>query len=268
MIEDKTIVVVSQKEGGIEHPKAEDIYHVGTLATVMKVFSMPDKSKSAIVKGIKRVKLTNITQENPYFKSEIAEMKESHDASEETKNITSDLKNLFANLIDIAPYLSDEQSNILSNIQDPSKFADKAISLLNITTQEKQLILEEMDVAKKVEQVLVIVNKEIQKIELGDKIQADVQDEISKSQKEYFLREQLKAIQKELGEEGSGVEFEELDEKITQMLASSKPVIFDCVVDKTENCYPMILSGKPHNQMLLGKQDEDDKISSEGKVLV
>ena len=212
--DDKTIVVVSQKDGSVEHPKSEDIYHLGTLATVMKVFSMPDKSKSVIVKGIKRVKITKLSQDYPYFKGNVGDLTEVNQVTDDIQHITSNLKNLFANLIDIAPYLSDEQSNIISNIQDPSKFSDKAISLLNISTQEKQLILEELDVSKKIEKVLVIVNKEIQKIELGDKIQADVQDEISKSQKEYYLREQMKAIQKELGEDESNIELNELQEKV------------------------------------------------------
>jgi len=212
--DDKTIVVVSQKDGSVEHPKSEDIYHVGTLATVMKVFSMPDKSKSVIVKGIKRIKIKKVIQDYPYFKANIENLEEDNQITEEVQHITSNLKGLFGSLIDVAPYLSDEQSNIISNIQDPSKFADKAISLLNISTQEKQLILEELDISKKIEQVLVIVNKEIQKIELGDKIQADVQDEISKSQKEYYLREQMKAIKKELGEDESNVELNELQEKV------------------------------------------------------
>ena len=118
--EDKTIVVVSQKEGGIEHPKSNDIYHFGTLATVMKVFSMPDKSKSAIVKGIKRVKITEIHQENPYFTASVEDVVENAEITDEVKSITSNLKNLFANLIEIAPYLSDEQSNIISNISHPT----------------------------------------------------------------------------------------------------------------------------------------------------
>ena len=148
--DDKTIVVVSQKDGSVEHPKSDDIYHVGTLATVMKVFSMPDKSKSVIVKGIKRIKIKKVIQDYPYFKANIENLEEDNQITEDVQHITSNLKNLFANLIDIAPYLSDEQSNIISNIQDPSKFADKAISLLNISTQEKQLILEELDIAKKI----------------------------------------------------------------------------------------------------------------------
>ena len=213
-LEDKTIMVVSQKEGNVEFPKKEDIYHVGTLATVMKVFSMPDNSKSAIVKGIKRVKVTKFLKDSPYFTCYLDEMAEIPCDTEEFKTLSTNLKNLFTKLIEVAPYLSDEQTNVISNVQDPSKFTDKIISLLNIGTKEKQMILEEVDVRKKVEKVLVMVNKEMQKIELGDKIQADVQDEISKSQKEYYLREQMKAIKKELGEDESNIEIKELIEKI------------------------------------------------------
>ena len=148
----------------------------------MKVFSMPDNSKSAIVKGIKRVKVTKFLKETPFFTCELDAISEVPCSTEDFKTLSSNLKNLFTKLIEVAPYLSDEQTNVISNVQDPSKFTDKIISLLNIGTQEKQMILEEVDVQKKVEQVLVMVNKEMQKIELGDKIQADVQDEISKSQ--------------------------------------------------------------------------------------
>ena len=215
-LEDKTIMVVSQKEGNVEFPKKEDIYHVGTLATVMKVFSMPDNSKSAIVKGIKRVKVTKFLKDSPYFTCYLDEMAEIPCDTEEFKTLSTNLKNLFTKLIEVAPYLSDEQTNVISNVQDPSKFTDKIISLLNIGTKEKQMILEEIDVRKKVEKVLVMVNKEMQKIELGDKIQADVQDEISKSQKEYYLREQMKAIKKELGEDEGTVELKDLEDKIKE----------------------------------------------------
>ena len=104
---------------------------------------------------------------------------------------------MFSNLIEVAPYLSDEQSNVLSNLQTPEKIADKAISLMNISTTEKQSILEELNIYKRLERTSVLINHEIQRIELGERIQADVQDEISKTQKEYYLREQMKAIKKE-----------------------------------------------------------------------
>ena len=212
--EDKTIIVVAQKDGSIENPKESDFYQVATLATVMKVFDMPDNSKSAIVKGIKRVKISNYSQKNPYFKADYSEVKEHISDTIELEALCENLKTHFSNLIDIAPYLSEEQSNLLINIKEPSRLADKAISVMNIQTAEKQNILEEYDIKEKVQKALVIINKEVQRLELGDKIQSDVQDEISKSQKEYYLREQMKAIKKELGEDESNLEIKELEDKI------------------------------------------------------
>jgi len=213
-LEDKTIIVVAQKDGKVELPKNDDFYKVGTLATVMKIFDMPDDSKSAIVKGIRRVNIGDYSQSDPFFKASFTEVQEELGDTEEMDSLCANLKSMFSGLIEIAPYLSEEQANLLINIQEPSKIADKAISVMNIQTAEKQKVLEEFNINKKIQSTLVIINKEIQKLELGDKIQSDVQDEISKSQKEYYLREQMKAIKKELGEDESNLEIKELEEKI------------------------------------------------------
>ena len=212
---DKTIVVVAQRDGNIENPKSNDLYQIATLATVMKTFDMPDNSKSAIVKGIKRVKIKNFISHKDYFKCDHDDVSETFPKKDvELQALSGQLKSLFSNLINVAPYLSDEQSNVLVNIQRPDKIADKAISLMNIQTSEKQEVLEDMDVNSRMEKALVLINREIQRIELGERIQADVQDEISKSQKEYYLREQMKAIKKELGEDESNLEIKEIEEKI------------------------------------------------------
>tara|TARA_B100002051_G_scaffold55275_1_gene50908 strand:- start:93 stop:2414 length:2322 start_codon:yes stop_codon:yes gene_type:complete len=213
-LEDKTIIVVAQKDGKVELPKSDDFYNVGTLATVMKIFDMPDDSKSAIVKGIRRVNIGDYSQTDPFFKASFTEVQEELGDTQEMDSLCANLKSMFSGLIEIAPYLSEEQANLLINIQEPSKIADKAISVMNIQTAEKQKVLEEFNINKKIQSTLVIINKEIQKLELGDKIQSDVQDEISKSQKEYYLREQMKAIKKELGEDESNLEVKELEEKI------------------------------------------------------
>ncbi|MAZ60568.1 MAG: endopeptidase La [Candidatus Marinimicrobia bacterium] len=218
----KDIVVVAQKDGNIESPLNNDLYQTGTLATVMKIFDMPDNSKSAIVKGIRRVKLGTVTSDTPYFKATIDELSETLYPFEELNKLCSTLKKLFSNLIDIAPYLSEEQTNILINIKDPSQISDKAISVINIPTKEKQEILEKLDVKDKIKLTIKIINREIQRLELGDKIQADVQGEISKSQKEYYLREQLRAIKKELGDEDSSLELDELKEKIDKIKMSDE----------------------------------------------
>ncbi len=210
----KYIVVVAQKDGSVENPKASDLYEYGTLAMVMKVFDMPDKSRSAIVQGLDRVRVKNFLDPDPYYKGLVEKVRGVITPSAEIEGITVNLQEIFKKLIEIAPYLSEEQFHVLSNIQNPGKLVDKAISLMNISTKEKQDILEELDIKKRLEKCTVLINREIHRIELGEKIQSDVQDEISKSQREYFLREQMKAIQKELGEDTGGVELDELDEKI------------------------------------------------------
>ncbi len=210
----KYIVVVAQKDGAVENPTGDELFEVGTLAMVMKVFDMPDKSKSAIVQGLERVRISTFTQDQPYYKGLVHKITDTVDSDEELEAIATNLQGIFKKLIKVAPYLSEDKSTALSNIQNPSKLADKAVSLMNIATSEKQDVLDEMDIKARLEKATVVVNREIQRIELGEKIQSDVQDEISKSQREYYLREQLKAIQKELGEEGVGVEIEELEGKI------------------------------------------------------
>ena len=215
-IEDKTIIVVAQRDGSVENPKESDFYNVATLATVMKIFDMPDNSKSAIVKGIKRIKINKYSQSDPYFIADYSDINENTSDTDEMEALCENLKTIFSNLIDIAPYLSEEQSNLLINIKEPSRLADKAVSVMNIQTAEKQDLLEEFDIKEKVQKALVLINKEVQRLELGDKIQSDVQDEISKSQKEYYLREQMKAIKKELGEDESNIELKELEEKVNK----------------------------------------------------
>ena len=212
----KYIVVVAQKDGSVENPTGDDLYEYGTLAMVMKVFDMPDKSRSAIVQGLDRVKVSQYLDPDPYYKGLVEKIRDYSSSTVELEGIIINLQEIFKKLIDIAPYLSEEQYHSLSSIQNAGKLADKTISLMNISTNDKQSVLEELDVKKRLEKCTELVNREIHRIELGEKIQSDVQDEISKSQREYFLREQMKAIQKELGEDGGGVELDELDEKIKE----------------------------------------------------
>ncbi len=239
----KYIVVVAQKDGSIENPKGSDLYTYGTLATVMKTFDMPDNSKSAIVQGIERVKIVNYIEHDPYFKGLI--QKTPHaiiESSEELDAGTTNIKNIYSKLIEIAPYLSEEQASALTNIKHPGRIADKAISLMNIPTNEKQEILEELDLKERVDKSTVLINREIQRIELGEKIQSDVQDEISKSQREYFLREQMKAIRKELGEDESSVEINEIEDKIKK---AKMPKEVDKVANKELSRMQKIPSQSP-----------------------
>ncbi len=212
----KMLVVVAQRDGTIEVPTEDDLYRWATLAVVMKIFDMPDNSKSAIVQGIARVNIQEYSTTGPYFRAKVKRVEEAQDNSMEAGALVTNLRQIYHRLIEVVPYLTDEQAGVLSNIQDPGRVADRAISMMNIPNQEKQEILEEMDIKQRLEKSTIIVNREIQRAELGEKIQSEVQDEISKTQREYYLREQMKAIRRELGEDEQTLDQKELEDKIKE----------------------------------------------------
>jgi len=211
----KYIVVVAQEDGSIEDPKPEDLYSYGTLAQVLKVFDMPDNSKSAIVQGISRVKIVKYLQKNPYFTVSINLLEDEKLTDPlEVDALTKNLRQSFEELMKVAPNLTEEHSGMLKNIQKPNRLTDRAISVITISNQEKQEILEELNIKIRIEKALNLISREIQRIKLGEEIQTEVHDEITKTQREYYLREQMKAIKKELGEDESTVESKELEDKI------------------------------------------------------
>ncbi len=210
----KTIVVVAQKEGSVEDPAPEDVYEIGTTATVMKILEMPDGSQSAIVQGGDRIRITRFTQASPYYRAVVDTLEENYEPSLEIDALAANLRSLFKELAKASEYITQEHIGLLSNIQHPARLVDRAISLLQLSNAEKQEILEELNVHKRLERATVIINREIQRQEIGEKIQTEVQEEISKTQREYFLREQMKAIKRELGEDDQTIELKELEEKI------------------------------------------------------
>ena len=216
--DNKYLVVVAQQDGSVEDPKEEDLYSYGTLALVLKTFDMPDNSKSAIVQGVDRVKILKYQKDGPYFIAEVERIPESITSPDvQVEALAKSLKNSFTELIKISPNLNEEHAGMLSNIDRPSRLADRATSLLSVSNSEKQEVLEELDIKKRVENAINLLQKEIQRIKLGEEIQTEVQDEISKTQREYYLREQMKTIQKELGEDSQTVELDELTKKIDEV---------------------------------------------------
>ena len=212
---DKHIVVVAQEDGSIEDPKPENLYAYGTLGVVLKVFDMPDNSKSAIVQGVERVKLLSFGDAEPYYTAVVERIKDNPVSDDlELDALAKNLRDTFTELIQVAPNLTEEHSGMLSNIQNPSRLADRAVSLLTVPNQEKQEVLEELEVKKRVEKTITLLTREIQRIKLGEEIQTEVHDEISKTQREYYLREQMKAIKRELGEDEETVEIKELEDRI------------------------------------------------------
>ncbi len=218
----KHIVVVAQEDGSIEDPRPEDLYSYGTLAVVLKVFDMPDNSKSAIVQGVERVKMLDYVDDDPYFIAKVTRVQDVEESDIKLDALVKNLRNIFSELIHVAPNLTEEHSGMLSNIQKPARLADRAISLLTVSNSEKQDILEELDVKARVEKSIAVLAREIQRIKLGEEIQSEVHDEISKTQREYYLREQMKAIKKELGEDEGSVELNELEAKVKEVKMSEE----------------------------------------------
>ncbi|MBC8214389.1 MAG: endopeptidase La [Candidatus Marinimicrobia bacterium] len=213
----KMIVVIAQKDGSVDNPTESDLYEWGTLAVVMKVFNMPEQQKSALVQGVSRIKIKKLHHTKSYFTSEVIRIDEPKvEANLELDALKANLQQVFEKLVEIAPYLSREQMRQLKNVKHPGKMTDRAVSMMNVSTEEKQGILEQLNIKERLEKAVLIINREIQRIELSEKIQTEVQDEISKSQREYYLREQMKAIRKELGEDEPSMETKEIERKINE----------------------------------------------------
>ena len=223
---DKLIGVVAQRDGSVEHPESSDLYTWGTLAAVLKVFDMPDGSKSAIIQGLQRIKLITYLEEEPYIKAAVQQVGDEEGETDlEIEAMVVNVKAVFQDIVEIAPYLSMEHTSLLSNMDEPSKLVDRAISVLNIRTEEKQGILEEVNLRRRLEEAIIILNKELQRLQLGEKIQTEVQGEINKTQRDYFLREQLKAIKRELGEDDdSTMELKELRDRMEEANLSEEAV--------------------------------------------
>lgn len=210
----KYIGVVAQKQGLVDDPGPEDLYSWGTIAAVLKVIDLPDDSKSVIVQGLQRFRVLEYAQLDPYHKVVIEPMEDIKVEGLQTEAMILNLRNLVQSISEYVPNLTGEHMMMLANIQDPGRLTDTAISLLNLDTPEKEEILERIDVMERLEKATFILNQYLQKLEISSKIQNEVQGEISKSQREYFLREQLKAIRKELGDDQEGVEIAELRERL------------------------------------------------------
>jgi ATP-dependent Lon protease len=219
--ETKVIGLISQQDGRIEEPSYEDLYRFGTAAMILKKFKMPDGSEQLIVQGLYRFEVSEFSKSDPYFEAIVKQKVDelvTQDQDFEVDALSNNIKNIFQKIVDHTPYLTNEHRVMVLNTEDPSKLADVIASQVNFTVTEKEQILEMLDVKERLTRVNYLLNKELQILELGNKIQDKVQGELNKTQRHYYLREQLKAIRKELGEyEDEGTEIEELREKLTKL---------------------------------------------------
>ncbi len=215
--EERTIVVATQLDARVDTPKPADLHGVGTMATVHKVVRMPNQSRFVFTEGVSRVKLVRFVQTDPYLVAEVETLEDVEPAtSPEFEALVRNVVEQFQRIVAESPTLSDELRTIAANIEEPIRLIDfVASSLPFLTTDDKQHLLETPGVVDRLEQLNKLLAKEIEVQQLRAKIQTEVQDQVQQSQRDYYLREQLKAIQKELGEQDEGQrDIEDLRQKI------------------------------------------------------
>src|SRR5690348_4280088 len=209
----RLIGVFTQRDASTEEPQEADLHRVGTLATVHKVLKQPDGTVRLVVQGLHRIRIVEMSQVRPYLVARIAEEPElSPPAGDlETEALARNAINLFRQVVELSPMLPDELAMVLQNVTQPDRLGDLiAATLPTLTTPAKQELLETADVKARLARLVAILTKEAEVLALGSKIQSQVESEVGKSQREYYLREQMKAIQKELG--GGDERTQELDE--------------------------------------------------------
>ncbi len=217
--EDKTIIVIAQREARVDSPQPVDLYPIGTLATVHKVVKMPNQSLFVFAEGLERVSVVEYTQLAPYMKATVDTVADViPEQNAEVEALQRNILTLFQQIVAGSPTLSDELSTVAMNIEEPGRLVDfVASSLPSLSTRDKQDVLETYDVRLRLDKINQHLAKELEVQQLRNKIQSEVQDRVQQTQREYYLREQLKAIQKELGEQDDATrDVEEFKEKIDQ----------------------------------------------------
>jgi ATP-dependent Lon protease len=216
--ERKVIGVATQRDPAIDEPVESDLYRIGTLTHIHKMFKFPDGSLRLVVQGVQRFRVLSVTQYKPFLRAQIELLKDHLRPEQEieVRALAQSAQGLFQRVVELSPTLSDELQALAANIQEPSRLADFiAGSLQSLTTPQKQELLEVLDVRTRLEKVNKILAKDLEVLEVGSRIQSQVKTELQKNQREYYLREQMKAIQKELGEgDDQQREIAELREKI------------------------------------------------------
>ena len=212
---DRMLALLTSRDPEQESPGLEDLYTTGTAAVIHKMIRVPDGTLRVLVQGIRRIRLDEALETDPYLLARFVEVPDVLEESREVEALTRNVQNLFGRIIGLVPYLPEELQLAAANVDDPSALCHLVASTLRIKTEEKQRLLELADVEDRLREVSRILNRELEVFELGSKIQTQVQSEIEKGQREFFLRQQLKAIQDELGEsDPERAEVEELRERL------------------------------------------------------
>ncbi len=217
LLANKMIGIAAIRNKGVTEVKPEDLYEVATAAYILKMLKMPNDSIRLLIQGISRIRVGPFSQREPFLRAQVTTLVEQGEKTTETQALMAGVKGIFQKFVELAPNLPADLAIMAMNIEEPGVLADLIASTLNLSLEDKQAILESLEAKARLEKVNLLLNKELHVLELGSKIQTQVREGIDKSQREYFLREQLKAIQKELGEKDERTaENEELRERIAK----------------------------------------------------
>jgi ATP-dependent Lon protease len=215
---DRSIVMVASRNPELESPGPEDLYTVGVIGAVARMIRVPDGTLRVLIQGGQRVRIDGWLATEPYLVAQISELP---DVVVQTPELTALMRNVqqtFTDIVSEVPYLPEELQIMVANVEDPSALTHLIAGALRLKTEEKQQLLEEVDVSKRLRRLSEILARELEVVAIGSKIQSQVQSELDKGQREYFLRQQLKAIQEELGEADEAVaEANELRDQLTAM---------------------------------------------------
>lgn len=211
------LALVAQKDKDLKAVKQSDLYEYATAAIVLQMLRMPDNSAKMLVQGVNRVRIDEYIQTEPYFKARVTVLEDIIENDMETEALSRNAADQFIRMISMAPSLPEELKIAIVNIDSPSRLADMIASHLNIGIPEKQKVLEAINVKDRLQKVTTFINSEMEVLEMATKIQSQVKNEMEKGQREYYLRQQLKAIQEELGEgDERAIETKELTKKIEE----------------------------------------------------
>jgi ATP-dependent Lon protease len=211
----RMLVMVAARDPEEEEPGPDGLYEIGVVGVVARMIKVPDGSLRVLVQGTQRVRLDDFVTERPYLVARITELPDVIEPSAELEALTRNVQRTFSEIVEQIPYLPEELQMAVANIEDPTALGHLIAGALRVGVEEKQKLLEEVDVAKRLRHLARILARELEVVQLGTQIQTQVQSEIDKGQREFFLRQQLKAIQDELGEEDEQqAEANELRERI------------------------------------------------------
>ena len=215
---DRLLALVTSRDAEVEAPGPDLLYPVGTVGLAHKMIKLPDGTMRILVQGLQRVRTGAFTQVEPYLRADVEKIEDVVDAGKEMDALRATLLSVFSKIVALVPYLPEELEMAAANVEEPGPLTFLVASTMRIKAEDKQALLEESDVEQRMRRLVSILTQELDVLELGSKIQSDVRSEIDKGQREYFLRQQLKAIQQELGETNEQeAEINELRQKVDEL---------------------------------------------------